>query len=715
MLKSILKFIFQKCFNIEVFGLENYEKAGEKALIVANHLSFLDGLLLALFLPEKIMFAVNTHVATRWYFKPLFTLVDIFPLDPLNPMSLKKMITEIKSNRKCAIFPEGRITVTGSLMKIYEGPSLIADKTNAQILPVRIDGSQYSYFSRMKGKVKLRLFPKITLHILEPRVLHVDASIRGRKRRQMMGTRLYDLMTELLFNTANIEKTLFKSLIECKKLHGREHLIIEDPNRQPLNYGQLLARSFILGKQLSKNTQHGEALGMMLPNMNASVVAFFGLQAYGRVPVMLNYSTGVSNLKSACDTAVIKKVITSRKFIEKGKLEFIIEGLLEKNVEIIYLEDLATHISLIDKLQGLISSYIPSIVYRKINQRNANDAAVILFTSGSEGTPKGVALSHTNIQANRVQATSCIDFVPTDILFNCLPIFHSFGLTIGTLLPVLMGVKVFLYPSPLHYRIIPELVYDTNATVLLGTDTFLAGYARFAHNYDFYSLRYIFAAAEKLKEETRKVWSEKYGVRVFEAYGSTETAPGVTFNTPMYNKANTVGRLFPGIEAKVVPVEGIKEGGKLIVSGPNIMLGYLYADRPGEIVAPENNEYDTGDIVTIDEDKFITIVGRSKRFAKIGGEMVSLPSVETSINKLWPEHLHAVVNIPDGKKGEALVLITTQAQADRKALMTHFKDHGISELALPKHIKFMDKLPVLGTGKTDYVTLGKLALAEFAE
>jgi acyl-[acyl-carrier-protein]-phospholipid O-acyltransferase/long-chain-fatty-acid--[acyl-carrier-protein] ligase len=320
--------------------------------------------------------------------------------------------------------------------------------------------------------------------------------------------------------------------------------------------------------------------------------------------------------------------------------------------------------------------------------------AVILFTSGSEGLPKGVVLSHRNLLSNCQQLAARIDFNASDVVLNALPVFHSFGLTGGTLLPILNGVRTLLYPSPLHYRIVPALAYDANATILFGTDTFLSGYARMAHGYDFYSLRYIFAGAERVRDETRKVYSEKFGLRILEGYGATEAGPVIAVNTPMHFRAGTVGRLLPGIAARLDPVPGIEEGGRLSISGPNIMTGYFKADAPGVLQPPEGGWHDSGDIVTIDEDGFITIRGRAKRFAKIGGEMVSLPAVEGYAAALWPDADHAVVTRPDPRKG-----------ADAKALQSWARANGVTELMVPRDIRLLEALPVLGTGKLDYVSM----------
>jgi acyl-[acyl-carrier-protein]-phospholipid O-acyltransferase/long-chain-fatty-acid--[acyl-carrier-protein] ligase len=285
-------------------------------------------------------------------------------------------------------------------------------------------------------------------------------------------------------------------------------------------------------------------------------------------------------------------------------------------------------------------------------------------------------------------------------------------LTGGMLLPLLSGVKVFFYPSPLHYRIIPEMSYDTNSTILFGTETFLSAYAKYAHQYDFYSVRYVFAGAEKLREQTRLIWSQKFGVRIFEGYGTTETSPVLATNTPMENKVGTVGRFLPGIDYQLKPVPGIEDGGLLLVSGPNVMQGYLLADNPGVLQPPVDGWYDTGDIVAVDEFGYVTIKGRVKRFAKIGGEMVSLTMVEQQLNLLWPEFLHAVVSVPDEKKGEQIILVTTNVDAARDAMVQYAKTVKMPEIAIPKKIRVVKALPLLGTGKIDYVSVKNMCLEE---
>jgi acyl-[acyl-carrier-protein]-phospholipid O-acyltransferase/long-chain-fatty-acid--[acyl-carrier-protein] ligase len=713
LLKGIAAGLLRLLYRVEVHGRANIKAAGDKAVVVVNHVSFLDGALLAAFLPGRPMFAIDTHMAKRWWVKPFLALIEAFPLDPTSPLATRALIREVEKGKHCVIFPEGRITVTGALMKVYEGPGMIADKSGAQILPVRIDGAQFTRFSRLKGKFRLRFFPKITITVLPPRRFEIPEEARGRRRRQLAGDALYEVMSDMMFRIHHQEpRTLFQALLEARAIHGGAKAAVEDIERKPLTYDRLVIGALVLGRKFTKQTRRGEIVGLMLPSAAGAAVSFFALQAHGRVPAMLNFTAGSANLISACRTAEIATVYTSRRFIEQAKLDEVAAA-LSGAVKLVYLEDLRREIGMLSKLYGLAMRPFAGALHARVCRGNGldpNAPALVLFTSGSEGQPKGVVLSHDNLLANCRQLAARIDFNPTDSVLNALPVFHSFGLTGGMLLPLFSGVKTFMYPSPLHYRIVPVLAYDTNATIMFGTDTFLSGYARMAHPYDFYAMRYVFAGAERVREETRRIWMEKFGLRILEGYGATECSPVIAVNSPMHFRAGSVGRLLPGIGYRLEPVPGVEEGGRLLVAGPNIMLGYLKADNPGALERPEDGWYDTGDIVALDEDSYVRILGRAKRFAKIAGEMVSLGAVESLVSGLWPEEMHAVVALPDARKGEQLVLLTERAQASREEISVHARTEGASELMVPRQIFSVDKLPLLGSGKADHP--GAKALAE---
>ena len=715
LLASVFRGLFRLLYRVEVKGMEHYQAAGRKVLIVPNHTSFLDGPLLSVFLPERAAFAINTHMAKSWWVKPAFILYDIFPIDPTNPLALRTLVERMKHNQKVVIFPEGRITVTGALMKVYEGPAAIAQMAGANVLPVRISGAQFSPFSMMRGKLRLQWFPKITITFLPPVKFNAPESLKGGALREHQAEKLYDVMANMMFQTSKIDRTLWQSLLDAQAIHGGKRDIIEDIQRKPMNYDTIVTGSLVLGRKLAHLTPGHKNVGVLMPNAIASALAFFGLLSTGRIPALLNFSTGAMNMAAACTAAEVHSIVTSRKFIEAAEMQGDI-NFLEKTYKIIYLEDVRASIGLGDKLFGLWTKLAPGLALKNAGaETNPYEPAVTLFTSGSEGVPKGVVLSHRNLNANWLQVAARIPFTPLDKVFNAMPVFHSFGLTGGLLLPLLGGVNSFLYPSPLHYKIVPEMCYDTNATVLFGTDTFLTGYAKNAHNYDFFNMRFVVAGAERVKPETREVWMEKFGLRILEGYGATECSPVLSVNTPMHYRSGSVGRLLDGIEYKVEAVPGIEVGGRLYVKGPNIMLGYLRADNPGVIEPPPGGWYDTGDIVSVDDHRFVTILGRAKRFAKIAGEMVSLTMIEAKLQVLFPDLDHAVVAVPDKKKGEQLVLFTTLDKPDRKKIADGLKSQGVADLMIPKTIIQLENMPLLGSGKTDYVAIARIAKEKVPE
>jgi acyl-[acyl-carrier-protein]-phospholipid O-acyltransferase / long-chain-fatty-acid--[acyl-carrier-protein] ligase len=701
-LNDFLSIVLRVVYRLEVAGIENVAKAGDNAIIAMNHVSFLDAPVAMAILPKRPVFAVDTGIAQRWWIQPFLPFVRTMALDPLKPMALRTIINAVREGNMLVIFPEGRITITGSLMKIYDGAAMIADKSDAMVVPVRIEGPERTIFSRLKStQVRRRWFPQIKVTILEPMRLNVDRALVGRKRRLAAGAALYDIMSDLMFRTAHTDRTIVEAVVEAEKIHGGKWLAIEDPTSGRLTYKRLLQATRILGAKLMPLAPEGRPIGVMLPTSNGAAVTVLALLSGGRVPAMINFTSGVANILGACRAAQVDTILTAHAFVEKARLEKLIAAIADK-VRIVYLEDIRKTVSFADKLRGALRAKRPLVA------RKPDDWAVVLFTSGTEGTPKGVVLSHRNVLSNVAQAEARIDFGREDRLFMALPAFHSFGFMGGIVLPLISGVPTYLYPSPLHYRTVPELIYGICATYLFGTDTFLAGYARMANPYDFRSLRNIVAGGEPVKETTRRIYLEKFGLRILEGYGVTETSPVLAFNTPMFNKFGTVGRLFPGVQARLEKVEGVDEGGRLFVKGPNVMLGYLRADRPGVLEPPPDGWYDTGDIVAIDEEGYIAIKGRAKRFAKIGGEMVSLAAVEMLAAELWPNYNSAVVAVPDARKGERLVLATDKRSATRADFQAFARSKHASELMSPSEVVVLDKLPLLGSGKPDLVTLQKL-------
>ena len=701
LIKGLLRHIAELLFRVRVNGALPDEC--KRLLIVANHESFLDGLLLGLFLPLDPVFVVHTGVVRNPLFRLVLTLADYLAVDPTSPMAMKKVIRLIEDGRPVVIFPEGRITTTGSLMKTYDGPAFVAAKTGATLLPVRIDGAARSYFSRLAAHVPKRLFPQISLFLRPTTHIPMPVAPTARQRRRKAGEAMRRLMQDMIFATRPTQ-TLFAALLDAADIQGHRHALVEDLKQIEYSYRDLIKMALTLGRLTARHSAPGERIGLLLPNLAPTLGLIFGLSAHRRVAAMLNYTAGVDGMQAACTAAQIRTILTSRAFVEQAKLGDKLAAL--QGVRLLYLEELREALTLADKLWLML--WALPFPHTALPAGSPEDAAVVLFTSGSEGKPKGVVLSHRALLANIAQIRAVVDFSINDKILNALPLFHSFGLTAGGLLPVLTGAKVFLYPSPLHYRVIPELAYDRNCTVLLGTSTFLGNYAKFAHPYDFYRLRYVIAGAEKLATTVRDIWFEKFGIRIFEGYGATETAPVLAVNTPMAFRSGTVGQFLPGLQHQLVAVPGIPTGGMLHVKGPNLMSGYLRFEKPGVLQTPTSSVgegwYETGDVVELDDDGFVKIVGRVKRFAKVAGEMVSLEAVE-KLALAASSANHAASTQPDPTRGETILLFTTDRSLSREKLQAAARDGGWPEIAVPRRIIAVDALPLLGTGKIDYVTL----------
>lgn len=497
-------------------------------------------------------------------------------------------------------------------------------------------------------------------------------------------------------------KPLWDALLEARRAHGGKKLILEDADRKPLSYDDLVRAAFALGRKLKRLTALGERVGVLLPTSAGFAVTFFALHAIGRVPVMLNFTAGARAVRAACEVAGVKRVLSARRFVQQGKLDDLVAE-LERDLAVAWLDELRKTIGLADKLYAATAGALPRLA---LHRAQPDDPGAVLFTSGSFGAPKGVMLTQANLVANPRQIGVHIQLDPAWTMFNPLPAFHSLGLTAGLLVPLLNGLRSFQYPSPLHVKQIPRLIRETGAQVLFATDTFANQYARAAEPGDLDGLLFVVSGGEKVRPETQKLYPH---APVLEGYGATETAPVIAVNQPDRNAPGSVGRLLPGLEPRLDPVDGIPEGGRLFVRGPNIMGGYLGPDgRPEPL---PGGWHDTGDVASIGPDGLVRLLGRLKRFAKVAGEMVSLTAVEDLAARLWPDARHAVVAVADPRKGERLILVTERQDAEAAPLAAFMKTEGAPEIAAPKRVLHVFELPLLGSGKVDYGALQQLAEA----
>ncbi|MEO7297544.1 MAG: AMP-binding protein [Verrucomicrobiota bacterium] len=705
-MKTFLRFLLKILFRFRAFNEEALRAPGPM-LLTPNHVSWFDWLFLAVCLDDNWRFVTSSHTAqTSWLHRKLMINRHTFPVETDSPYAVKRMAEYLQGGGKLVLFPEGRLSQTGSLMKLFDGTGFLLYKTDAKVVTCFLRAAHRLPLSPQPGWKKL--FPKISAHFSDALTPPKPQNVSTTQARQKLTNWLRDKLVEQQFWTEmeHGPKTVLAAIGEVAGLRPKQ-IILEDVTRQKLSYRKLMVGVDLFARQWRQILGTEKRIGVLLPNVNTMPVTLLSLWAAEKVPSILNYSTGPATMLSCVQLAGLKQIITSRTFLEKAKLN--IQPLAEAGIEFIYLEEIRTKISKAAKFSALLRATLsPQIQNQNLEP---DETAVVLFTSGSEGIPKGVELTHRNLLSNLRQMLAVTDLVDSDRFFNALPLFHSFGLTVGTLLPLVRGLYVFVYPSPLHYRVVPTAFYDLNCTVMFGTNTFLNGYARKAHAYDFRSLRYLFAAAEKLQEATANAWARRFGVRILEGYGATECSPAITVNTLLTPSHGSAGRFLPGIEYRLEQVEGVEIGGRLFVKGPNVMRGYLNADANEKFQAL-GGWYDTGDIVSVDENGFVQILGRLKRFAKVSGEMVSLTAVEDALAGAFPQYglrcQVAVVSRHDEEKGEALIAVTNEAKLQLEEIRAAVKAKGLTNLCVPREIKVVRDIPKLGTGKINHRELQKL-------
>lgn len=492
------------------------------------------------------------------------------------------------------------------------------------------------------------------------------------------------------------------ALRAAMQANGADNIALEDGDRRRLTYRDLVRAVAALSRVIRRKVgDRSDTVAIMLPSSAAGAIAYYATIAAGYRPAMLNFTAGEATLAQALELSRAAAFISAHRFIELGSYDELAAS-LARRVPMLALEDLREEVGWRDKAYAALAHRL------NLLPRPAPDApAVIIFTSGSEGEPKGVVLTHANLLANAEQVNRALPLSLVKVFFNPLPTFHSYGLGPGLVLPLSLGLKLILHPSPLRIKEVTQRIAETKANVVLSTDTFLRQYARVGDDGSLSSIQFAVCGAERVRPETRDLVRSRFGFEVVEGYGVTESSPVIAVNTPEEIRDGTVGRLVPGVEARLEPVPGL-EGYRLYVRGPNVMSGYLQPD--GRIVPPHEGWHDTGDVADF-EDGFLAIRGRLKRFAKIGGEMTSLVTVENLAGAVWPEHVHAAAAVPGGRKGDIVVLLTEQPDADRTDLVAELQRRVLSERYLPERIFTVEQIPQLGTGKLDIVATTRLASA----
>ena len=700
-IRLISRILARILFRLRIQGDDVLNTPGP-VLLIPNHVSWFDWWLIGLCVGEDWRFVTSsTRADSHWMFRFVMANRYTFPVDHASPFAMKEMATFLQGGGRLILFAEGRISETGCLMKLFEGTGFLLHKTGAKVITCHLRNANRLPWSRQPGWKKW--FPKLSIHfgeLLQPPVEQFSGTSDVREAlTQWLRERMieHQFHVEMDYGHGDV---LTEIASKARQRPGT--VILQDVTGQALSHRMVMVGAEVLGGQFRRLLDvERERVGLLLPNVNGTVISVLGLWRIGKIPAVLNYSNGVPLMLTCAKLAGLRQLITSRVFLAKAKLD--VAPMEAAGIEFIYLEDIRKQISRLAKLWVFLKHRL--MLGQVRFNIPADRTAVILFTSGSEGVPKGVELSHRNILANLRQLFSAVDVMDTDSLFNCLPMFHSFGLIVGTLLPLCRGIRTTVFPSPLQYRQIPTAVYNSNATMFLSTNTFLNGYARMAHPYDFRNLRYLLAGAEKVQQATADTWARKFGVRIPEAYGVTECSPAISANTKVSNRFGSVGRLLPGIEWKLEAIDGVADAGRLFVRGPNVMKGYLNADANEAFQALEG-WYDTGDIIHVDTDGYFWVRGRAKRFAKVSGEIVSLTAVEDALAGAFPQHGEecevAVVALPDAEKGARLVAVTNEPKLELAEIREAITAAGLTNLYAPRDLQVVDELPKLGTGKLNH-------------
>lgn len=740
-MNTLLRWLLRMLYGFRVHNLAVLNTPGP-VLLLPNHVSWWDWLLIGACLEKDWRFVTSTAAAEiSWVHKRMAINRRTFPVDMNSPYAVKRMAEYLRAGGRLVLFPEGRLSRTGSLMKLFDGTSFLILKTHAKVITAYVRGAARLPFSPNPNRK--RWFPRLSVHfnhLLTPPRFQSNSAIEARARlmnwlRDEMVKHQFE--TEMAYGPATVPAAIHQAARQRPK-----HVVLQDVTMKTITYRRLLLGSDLLAAQWRTLLGQAETnIGVLLPNVLAMPVVMLSLWTAGKVPAVLNYSSAPAVLLACARLAGLKHIITSRAFVERLGLD--LTPFAAAGIEILFLENVRAGISRPQKLGALLRKWFN--LQPATGNRQPDSTAVVLFTSGSEAEPKGVELTHRNLLANMRQMLAVIDVADTDRFFNALPLFHSFGLTVGLLVPLVRGLFVFLYPSPLHYRVVPSAFYNLDCTVFFGTNTFLAGYARKAHAYDFHRVRYLVAGAEKLQETTAALWMRKFGVRVLEGYGATECSPCLSCNVPLRARHGSAGQFLPGIEYKLERVEGVTDDGssrreeahseirnpkpetpknqslitsaatgkvgRLFVRGPNVMKGYLNPEANAQFQALAG-WYDTGDIVNVDPDGFVSVLGRLKRFAKVSGEMVSLTAIEDALASAFPQYglrfAVAVIARPDESRGEKLVAVTNERRLTLEAIREATRARGLSNLAVPSEINVVEELPRLGTGKVNHRELMRI-------
>jgi acyl-[acyl-carrier-protein]-phospholipid O-acyltransferase / long-chain-fatty-acid--[acyl-carrier-protein] ligase len=721
MIRIIVWLLTHTLYRLRIIGRENFPRTGG-ALLVSNHMSLVDALLLMGASRRPVRFLMFKDIYDQPYIKPFAKMMRAIPISSqLRPRdmihSLREASDAIRKAEIVCIFAEGQITRIGQLLPFRRGMERIMKGLDAPVIPVHLDGVWGSIFSYERGRFLWKLPQRVPYPVTVSFGKPMPSTVTSFEVREAV----QELQTEAFaFHRARMH-TLPESFIRTAH-HYPFRFAMGDKRRPRMNWGGALLSAIFLARRLRETWEGQEMVGILLPPSVPGALVNFAATISGKIPVNLNYTASNEILASCAEQCKLQTVITTKLLLEKIPLQ--VPG------KTVLLEEVAAKPGLGERFVALLMWFIPGKTLERAlsggKTKNLDDIGTIIFSSGSTGDPKGVMLTHFSIASNIEQMGQTFMLTKGDVLLGVLPFFHSFGFTVTLWLPAFLAVGVAFHPSPMDLVAVSEMVRDYRVTFLLSTPTFLQQYTRRCLPEDFGSLQFVVVGAEKLPEALALAFEDRFGIRPLEGYGATECSPVIAVNTRDYRapgfrqvggKRGHIGHPLPGISVRIVDPETrarlpVDTPGLLLVRGPNVMKGYLgKPEKTAEVL--QDGWYSTGDIAAEDEDGFLTITDRLSRFSKIGGEMVPHIKIEEKLHELaeTPEKTFVVTGVPDGKKGERLVVLHTLAPEDLRAVLEKLSSADLPNLWIPRANQFfqIEELPHLGSGKLDLRRVHEIA------
>ena len=728
MVRYLTYSVLSKIYTISASGIDNIPSDGG-VLLLGNHVSYIDWAIIQITCPRAVRFVMEREYYNQWHIKWILKIFNTIPISSAGSKNSIQTINDaLKKGDVVALFPEGFVSRNGQLGKFHRGFERAIENTGAIIVPLYIRGLWGSM-----GSLSTNYYRKISKHIKRNITVCYGKQLPADTKASALKSKIFDLGTQAWIDHANTLSSIPAEWLYRAQQQG-DQIIAIDGNKKMTGYQMVIG--FIRMRQLLQSmiTKHEKHVGVMMPPSIMGILSNFAALALNKVVVNINYTASKEAISHSIDITDIKTVITSRIFLERLEKRGLNIAAITKQCKIIYLEDYKDKLlASTNWIYYLAAAIIPNFILKHIyiDRINPDNTAVIYFTSGSEGLPKGAELSHRNILINAKQTSSIMNIRQTDSVLSCLPLFHAFGLTGTTLMPLIEGIPLIFHPDPTDAAGVAKAIALNEITVLCSTSTFLSLYIRHSRveAIMFRTLRLVVSGAEKLSATIEKQFYDKFGLHVLEGYGTTETAPVVSINLPdilipkYYHvqqgyKPGAVGLPVPGTSIHIVNPKTLEqlppgESGLILVAGPQLMKGYFHQpEQTKEIIIHKNNTrwYKTGDQGFLDEDGYLTITDRYSRFAKIAGEMVSLSHVENAIAPLLPENIDcAAVALPDEKKGEKIVLLVTKLNETPAEFKKRCVEAKIKALLIPNEIQIVDEIPKLGTGKTNFAQAKKIA------